>query len=109
MEEAADATVSFIFPGRINDRPLAHLKGFWKSVTAAAALSDYRIHDNRHTHASHLVSSELSLEIVGRLLGHTSPMTTRRYAHLADAAGRRQPVRRRLQRSTVRAAAVLST
>ena len=53
-------------------------------MTATAGLQDYRIHDNRHTHASHLVSSGLSLEIVGRLLGHTSPMTTRRYAHLAD-------------------------
>jgi site-specific recombinase XerD len=49
-----------------------------------ACLEDYRLHDNRHTHASHLVSSGLSLEIVGRLLDHTNPMTTKHYAHLAD-------------------------
>ena len=47
-------------------------------------MEDYRLHDNRHTHASHLVSSGLSLEIVGRLLGHTNPVTTKRCAHLAD-------------------------
>ena len=39
---------------------------------------------DRHTYASHLVSSGLSLEIVGRLLWHTSATTTMRYAHLAD-------------------------
>jgi hypothetical protein len=33
---------------------------------------------------SHLVSSGLSLEIVGRLLGHITAMTTKRYTHLAD-------------------------
>lgn len=43
-----------------------------------------RTHGLRHTHASHLVSSGLSLEIVGRLLGHTKPTTTKRYAHLSD-------------------------
>ena len=39
---------------------------------------------NSHTHASHLVSSGLSLKVVGRLLGHTNPLTTKRYADLAD-------------------------
>jgi hypothetical protein len=29
----------------------------WKSVTKQAGIADYRLHDNRHTHASHLVSS----------------------------------------------------
>jgi site-specific recombinase XerD len=47
-------------------------------------LTDVRIHDLRHSFASHLVSSGVSLPIVGKLLGHTQPQTTARYAHLAD-------------------------
>jgi site-specific recombinase XerD len=79
-----DATVEYVFPGRKPGQPLKDLKRFWKSVRQDAGVSDYRLHDNRHTHASHLVSSGLSLPIVGRLLGHTNPSTTQRYAHLAD-------------------------
>jgi integrase len=43
-----------------------------------------RIHDLRHTYASILASSGLSLPIIGRLLGHTQAATTQRYAHLMD-------------------------
>jgi len=75
---------AYLFPGRKPNKPIVELKRFWKAVTASAGLDDYRIHDNRHTHASHLVSNGMSLAIVGRLLGHTSPTTTQRYAHLAD-------------------------
>lgn len=84
MQEDRGELSSWLFPGRSPDRPYKDLKAFWRSVTKTADLKDYRIHDNRHTHASHLVSSGLSLPIVGRLLGHTNPSTIQRYAHLAD-------------------------
>jgi integrase len=84
MRKRARAAERHLFPGNAPDKPLQGIKKFWRSVTEQTGLEDYRLHDNRHTHASHLVSSGLSLEIVGRLLGHTSPLTTKRYAHLAD-------------------------
>ncbi len=84
VQDERDQSSPFVFPGKDPSKPLRELKRFWKAVTSEAGLDDYRIHDNRHTHASHLVSSGLSLAIVGKLLGHTNPLTTQRYAHLAD-------------------------
>lgn len=75
---------SIVFPGRSTDKPIVDLKKFWRSILSDADIGDYRIHDNRHTHASQLVSNGMSLAIVGQLLGHTNPMTTQRYAHIAD-------------------------
>jgi integrase len=45
-----------------------------------------RIHDLRHSFASHLVSNGIGLQIVGKLLGHVQASTTQRYAHLQDEA-----------------------
>lgn len=84
IREAQQGGSTFLFPGRSKDKPIVDLRKFWRSVTSTANIKDYRIHDNRHTHASKLVSSGMSLAVVGRLLGHTNPMTTQRYAHLAD-------------------------
>jgi len=82
--ETSDPRSSFLFPGNKPGQPLRELKKFWAGVMRLTEITNYRRHDNRHTYASHLVSSGLSLEIVGRLLGHTSTTTTMRYAHLAD-------------------------
>ena len=81
---ASTATTSYLFPGKIAEKPIQDIKKAWKTITTQAGLSKVRIHDLRHTHASHLVSSGLSLSIVGKLLGHTQASTTQRYAHLAD-------------------------
>ncbi len=75
----------YLFPGRVTGQPIKEIKTFWRTVIKAAKLENLRIHDLRHTHASYLVSSGLSLSIVGKLLGHTQASTTQRYAHLADA------------------------
>ena len=65
----------------------------WRVLRRLAGLNDVRLHDCRHTYASHAVMSGLDLYTVGRLLGHADTASTERYAHLADehvrkAAGR---------------------
>lgn len=74
----------FLFPGKVKGLPIQDIKKSWATIVKNANIKDFRIHDIRHTYASHLVSSGLSLSIVGKLLGHTQASTTLRYAHLAD-------------------------
>jgi integrase len=51
----------------------------------AAKLDDVRLHDLRHSFASVAASGGQSLIIIiGKMLGHSQPATTARYAHLAD-------------------------
>ena len=80
----AEADSPFLFPGKVPGKPLQEIKKAWDTIRKKAGLPDVRLHDLRHTYASHLVSSGLSLSIVGKLLGHTQASTTQRYAHLAD-------------------------
>lgn len=75
----------YLFPDRTGSKSIPDVRSFWEKIIKEAKLENVRIHDLRHTHASHLVSSGLSLSIVGKLLGHTQVSTTQRYAHLADA------------------------
>ena len=42
-----------------------------------------RIHDLRHSFASHFVMNGGSINDLQGMLGHSSPMMTQRYAHLA--------------------------
>ena len=60
------------------------VKDAWASLCREANIRGARAHDLRHTYASVLASAGLSLPIIGQLLGHTTPTTTARYAHLFD-------------------------
>src|SRR5262249_33444283 len=68
--------------GTEDDKPRADLNRPWRAIVKRAGLNGLRIHDLRHTHASVGAGLGLGLPIIGRLLGHTQPSTTARYAHL---------------------------
>ena len=75
----------WLFPGDVPGQPVKEIRRFWIRIQKAAQIEDVRIHDLRHTFASLLVSGGASLEMIGKLLGHTQMQTTQRYAHLLDA------------------------
>ena len=84
IRESQPRFCRFVFPGDPPDHALTEISTFWEGVRRKAGIEDVRMHDLRHTYASILVSSGLSLPIIGALLGHTQPQTTARYSHLFD-------------------------
>jgi integrase len=71
-----------VIAGAKDGAPRADLKKPWGSVSRAASLEGVRIHDLRHSFASFGAGASLGLPIIGKLLGHSQPSTTHRYAHL---------------------------
>jgi integrase len=76
---AADALV---FPGAEGQR-MTRIDTAWGTLTKAAGLRDFRLHDCRHHFASKLVQAGVDLYTVKELLGHSEIAMTEKYSHLA--------------------------
>ena len=72
----------FVLVGRVDGNHLVNLQKPWRAIRKQAGLDDVSIHDLRHSFAS--ISVGLTLPVIGRVLGHSQPVTTARYAHVAD-------------------------
>ncbi len=83
--QAVFAGCPWLFPGDTPGQPVQEVRRFWQRIQRDADIPDVRIHDLRHTFASLLVSGGASLEMIGKLLGHSQMQTTQRYAHLMDS------------------------
>ena len=76
---------ALLFPKNAGRRSPYNIVKCWHTVRASAKLGRLRLHDLRHTAASHAVMSGENLPLVSKLLGHRRHETTAGYAHLADA------------------------
>jgi integrase len=68
-----------------------HLVGYqklWEELLRMADIQGLLVHDLRRSYASIGLSVGVSLSQIGQLLGHTSPLTTARYAFLIDDAAK---------------------
>ena len=75
----------YVFPSHHDtSKPRSNELSLWRKVKRVARLEDVRLHDLRHTFASHAVINKIPLPIVARLLGHSRERMTLRYAHVSD-------------------------
>lgn len=63
---------------------LVNLQKPWRRIRSEAGLPEVRLHDLRHSFASVAAANGASLLLIGKLLGHSQPQTTARYAHLVN-------------------------
>lgn len=92
LEDISRTTSPYVFPGKYSDKPRGNITGLLKRVREKAGLPDtFRpLHGLRHSFASWLASSgQVSMYELQKLLTHSSPQMTQRYAHLHDDALRR--------------------
>ena len=85
LERQPRAGSFWVFPSPVDpSRPLYPDLPLWHSVRKDAGIENVRLHDLRHTFASHAVLQGVPLPVVSRLLGHKRPSMTLRYAHVGD-------------------------
>lgn len=78
-------TSVFIFANPATQKPYNDIRKTFDKIMQCAGIERMRIHDLRHSFASLAVNSGESLFVVQKLLGHASPQTTQRYAHLQSS------------------------
>ena len=85
LERQPRGDSGFVFPSPSDpSRPRCDHLRLWYRVRKEAGIEEVRLHDLRHTHASHAVMNGVPLPVVSRLLGHADVRMTLRYAHLGD-------------------------
>ncbi len=78
-----DMRCEWTFPNPDTKKPFVSIFCAWDTARQSVGLSDVRVHDLRHSHASFLVNAGRTLYEVQHILGHTQVKTTQRYAHLS--------------------------
>jgi integrase len=79
-------TEIFVFPSRAKSGHLMDVKKQWVRFRKSGGFADVRLHDLRRTRGSYLAISGVSLQQIGKVLGHKSLGSTEVYAQLHSEA-----------------------
>ena len=77
-------TTGLLFRGQGGVSQISEPRRYWYRVCNDCGLSGVRMHDARHTVATSLLNQGCSLDVLQKVLGHSSPKMTERYARLHD-------------------------
>jgi integrase len=74
----------FVFPSSMSaSGRIMSVRRTWTQILKRADIKGVmRLHDLRHGFASTLISAGIPIAVVGELMAHASPATTKRYAHV---------------------------
>lgn len=67
-----------------DSQPRRGIQGYWLKVRSLANINDVRIHDLRHTFASHAALMNETLPMISKMLGHKRLSMTLRYTHVSQ-------------------------
>jgi integrase len=91
---AANPASDLLFPSPVADgRARADVKKIWAAIRKATGFKTLRMHDLRRVFATAALEGGVPLDAIAPLLGHSSTVMTRTYAHwrdklLRDATGK---------------------
>jgi integrase len=76
----------FLFPSKnpAKRHPYSLIRKSFQKAVQETKLQDFKFHDLRHTAASHMAMNGATQGELMEILGHRSPVMTRRYAHFSN-------------------------
>lgn len=79
LEDSKGEDGMFVFPG--SGKNPFDIRRAWTKAIRDAEIKNFKFHDLRHTAASYMVMSGVSLILLAEILGHKSMEMVKRYAH----------------------------